>query len=386
MKKLLHIFLRELYRMAHRRIYWFAMVIAPLLCYVFFVTLLDEGLPEKLPVGLVDNDRTATTRSLARTLDAFQQTHITGEYASVTEARVAVQRGEIYGFFYIPEGMTRAAQRQEMPTVSFYMNYSYLVAGSLVYRDMRTLSELASGAAARSVLYAKGATEGQAKAFLQPISVEMHPLNNPWVNYSVYLTNYLLPGLLLLFVVILTVYTLGTEMKDGTARHLLDMAEGNMLVALTGKLLAQCIVFLLMGAVCLLLLYAYLDFPCRCGLPTMFFAMGLAVLASQSLGVVIFSVIPSLRMGMSVASLWSVLAFSMAGVSFPVMAMNPALHGLATLFPLRHYFLIYVNSALNGYPLHYAWTNVAALMVFILLPLPLLRRLKKALLTYGYEP
>ena len=55
-------------------------------------------------------------------------------------------------------------------------------------------------------------------------------------------------------------------------------------------------------------------------------------------------------------------------MSFPVMAMNPVLQGLACLFPLRHYFLIYVNLALNGYPLIYAWHSVVALMLFMLLP------------------
>ena len=42
---------------------------------------------------------------------------------------------------------------------------------------MKMMSELASGAAARTALYAKGATEEQAMAFLQPIQFHTHPLN-----------------------------------------------------------------------------------------------------------------------------------------------------------------------------------------------------------------
>ena len=137
-----------------------------------------------MPLGLVDNDNTVTSRSLTRNLDAFEMTSIKEQYANVTEAREAVQRGDIYGFYYIPKGTTRKAQRQELPVVSFYTNYSYLVAGSLLYRDMRTMSELASGAASRTVLYAKGATERQAMAFLQPIVIDSHAINNPWLNYN----------------------------------------------------------------------------------------------------------------------------------------------------------------------------------------------------------
>ena len=182
-------FLRELRRMATQPIYWFCMVIAPLFCYIFFTSLMKQGLPENLPMGLVDEDRTTTTRNIARNLDAFQMSDITHEFANVTEARRAVQRGEVYGFYLIPHGTTKQAQLQRVPTVSFYTNYSYLVAGSLLYRDMRMMSELASGAASRTVLYAKGATERQAMAYLQPVVIDMHAIGNPWLNYNVYLSN-----------------------------------------------------------------------------------------------------------------------------------------------------------------------------------------------------
>lgn len=36
------------------------------------------------------------------------------------------------------------------------------------------------------------------------------------------------------------------------------------------------------------------------------------------------------------------------------MAMNPVLQALSNLFPLRHYFLIYVDQALNGYSMAYS--------------------------------
>ena len=56
------------------------------------------------------------------------------------------------------------------------------------------MSELAGGAIGRATLYAKGATEDQAMAFLQPIVIDSHVLNNPWLNYSVYLSNTIIPG------------------------------------------------------------------------------------------------------------------------------------------------------------------------------------------------
>lgn len=377
---------RELRRMASKPIYWFCMIAAPLFCFVFFTSLMAEGLPTDMPLGLVDNDNTTTSRSLARNLDAFEMTSIKEQYANVTEAREAVQRGDIYGFYYIPKGTTRKAQRQELPVVSFYTNYSYLVAGSLLYRDMRTMSELASGAASRTVLYAKGATERQAMAFLQPIVIDSHAINNPWLNYNVYLSNVILPGLLMLFIFMVTVFSIGTEVKYNTVHDWLIMARGSMFHALAGKLLPQTLIFFLIGIAFAIGLYGVLHFPCHCGLPTMLLVMFLGIIGAQGLGVFMFAMLPTLRMSLSFASLWGVISFSICGMSYPVMAMHPTLQGLSLLFPLRHYFLLYVNCALDGYPLMNAAPYVVGLLLFALLPLLLLRRLKKMLLVVPYIP
>lgn len=386
MPTILKIARRELRRMASKPIYWFCMIAAPLFCFVFFTSLMAEGLPTDMPLGLVDNDNTTTSRSLARNLDAFEMTSIKEQYANVTEAREAVQRGDIYGFYYIPKGTTRKAQRQELPVVSFYTNYSYLVAGSLLYRDMRTMSELASGAASRTVLYAKGATERQAMAFLQPIVIDSHAINNPWLNYNVYLSNVILPGLLMLFIFMVTVFSIGTEVKYNTMHDWLIMARGSMFHALAGKLLPQTLIFFLIGIAFAIGLYGVLHFPCHCGLPTMLLVMFLGIIGAQGLGVFMFAMLPTLRMSLSFASLWGVISFSICGMSYPVMAMHPTLQGLSLLFPLRHYFLLYVNCALDGYPLMNAAPYVVALLLFASLPLLLLRRLKKMLLVVPYIP
>lgn len=386
MPTILKIARRELRRMASKPIYWFCMIAAPLFCFVFFTSLMAEGLPTDMPLGLVDNDNTTTSRSLARNLDAFEMTSIKEQYANVTEAREAVQRGDIYGFYYIPKGTTRKAQRQELPVVSFYTNYSYLVAGSLLYRDMRTMSELASGAASRTVLYAKGATERQAMAFLQPIVIDSHAINNPWLNYNVYLSNVILPGLLMLFIFMVTVFSIGTEVKHNTVHDWLIMARGSMFHALAGKLLPQTLIFFLIGIAFAIGLYGVLHFPCHCGLPTMLLVMFLGIIGAQGLGVFMFAMLPTLRLSLSFASLWGVISFSICGMSYPVMAMHPTLQGLSYLFPLRHYFLLYVNCALDGYPLMNVAPYVVGLLLFAMLPLLLLRRLKKMLLVVPYIP
>ena len=106
---------REFRRLASHRIYWFMMVFAPVFCFLFFADLLKQGLPMKLPIAVVDEDNTALSRQLYLSLEAIPQTDVILRTASFTEAREAMQKGEIYGIFHIP-----ADFRQKMGTVQTY--------------------------------------------------------------------------------------------------------------------------------------------------------------------------------------------------------------------------------------------------------------------------
>ena len=378
--------LREWRRLMSRPIYLFCIFIVPLVSAVMLTSLMGEGLPTDMPVGLVDMDNTTTTRNIARNLDAFQNTRIAYKFADVTEARHAMQRGEIYAFYYFPKGTTEMLLRQEQPKVSFYTNNTYLMAGSLLYKDLRTMSELASGAATRSVLLAKGATNDQAMAFLQPVAVDAHPIGNPSLNYNVYLSNILIPGMLSLMIFFVTVFSIGQEIKESHGRAMLVHTRGVAWKALYGKLIAQAALLLPVAWALGAYLYGYLHFPCQCGWLTMLGVLSLFVFASQGMGVLMICALPNPRFGLSFASLWGVLSFSICGMSFPAMAMHPMLHGVSYLFPLRHYYLLYVNCALDGWSLSSAWQFWGALIAFALLPLLFSTRFKTIITKIQYMP
>lgn len=378
--------LREWHLLTSRFLFLFCMIIAPLFSLLFFPSIMADGLPHSLPAGLVDADGSAVSRNLSRNLGAMPQTRLSATYTSIEEARRAVQRGDIYGFYYIPPGFSRELQGQRQPKVSFYINYSYMVAGSLQFRDMKMLSELGAASAARSQLYARGASAGQAMAWLQPIVIDTHPIGNPWVNYSIYLSNMLIPGVFGLLIMMVTVCSLGLELKQGQNKEWLGMASGHMSVALAGKLLPHTLIFALVGLMIDVYLYVYLGYPAAGGVGAMLALMMLFILASQGLGVLMFVILPTLRMGLSFASLWGMLSFSICGASFPALGMPPLVATLSVLFPLRHYYLTYVTSALDGFDLSYASANIYSLLAFASLGLLALPRLRKIMLTHRYIP
>lgn len=377
---------REMRRLVKHPIYIFCMLVAPLICLVFFVSLMQEGLPTDLPIAVVDMDNSATSRNLIRQLDAFEQTKVIVKTASFAEARQEMQRGNVYGIFYIPSDFAVEATTGKQPRLSFYTNGTYLIAASLLFRDMKTMSVLAGASVGLQTGLAKGYTESQIMGQLQPIIVDTHAIGNPWLNYSVYLNNTLLPGVIQLMIFLVTVFSIGSEIKYSTARQWLQMGNQSITLSLLGKLLPHTLIFTLVGFLFCSVLYGYHAFPLQSGWMPMLVAMFLLVIASQSLGVLMIGALPTPRLGLSFASLFGMISFSIVGFSFPVLGMDPTLQSLSLLFPLRHYFLIYVDQALNGRDLFYTWTEYAWLLAFLILPVLVGKNLKKALLYFNYLP
>ena len=377
---------RECKILYKNRIYGFCMVVFPLLSLLFFTSLMDEGLPEDMPVGIVDLDNTSTSRSLVRRLDAFQNSAVVASYPSVAEARRAIQENQIYAFLYIPEGTTEKLLSARRPKVSFYYTLTSLTGGSLVMKDLKTIATLGSAGVGQATLRAKGLTDRQIQAFLQPIRIDLHQIANPWSNYNIYLSTVFVPGIMMLFMFLISAYSLGMELKFGRGKEWIHMADDNIIVAILGKFLPQAVLFLALIFAYEYYVYEVLHFP-RLGSVWMIVLLAvLQVFSSIGFGIFAFGLMPSLRMSMSVCSLWAMLGFSLAGSAYPIMGMDEPIQALSWLFPLRHYYMLYQMTVFNGYPLIDAWFHLVGLVAFTLLPWFVLRKIKNAMLTYVYIP
>ena len=386
LRQIYEVMMRELQILRQNHIYRFCMVLFPILVIIFFTTMLDDGLPTSMPVGIVDLDNTSTTRALERKLDGFQMSKVVAHYPSVAEARRAIQRNEIYGFLYIPKGTTSKLLASRQPKISYYYTYTTMAAGSMIMKDMKTISSLGSAALGQATMRAKGLTDKQIQTLLQPITIDLHQIANPWSSYNVFLTTVMVPGILMIFIFLISAYSLGTELKFATSKDWLAMADHNVTIALVGKFLPQTLIWLAIVFGYQLYVFFHLGFPHQ-GSPWMLVLLGLMhVMAAQGFGIFAFGLMPSLRMSMSISSLWAVLSISMAGSAFPAMGMDGALQSLSWLFPLRHYFMLYQACIFNGFPLVEVWFHFAALLGFILLPWMVASKIKNAMLTYVYIP
>ena len=374
---------RELRLMRQRPVYLLASVGVMTFCMIFFLTLLRDRIPQDLPVGVVDLDESSLSRNFIRQLDATRIGETVG-FSSYTEARKALQTGKISSFCVIPEGFYSDVLSNRQPVLTMYVNTLYFVGGALSYKELLTLANLSSGAVQREVLRAKGPDDGSIMAQIQPIVIDSHNIGNPAADYRAFLCNALIPGVLETIIILVTVYALGSELKYGTSRHLLEKAGGSMTAAMLGKLIPYTVLFTMIGIICDLILYDRMGFPMAGSIWNMFLGTFLLVLASEAVAFFIVGTLPVLRLSISISALYSMLAFSLAGFSLPVEAMPPYIQGLSAAFPLRHFYLMYVQEGIFGSGFEGWYTQVIALMCFLALPPLVYRRLQKAYIDLNF--
>ena len=384
LSSILEVMRREWGILSTRPIYFFGMILAPFLTAFLLLYMMAGGLPQDMPVAVVDEDGSATSRALVRSLDAFQSSRESLRALSMQEALSAMRRGEVYAIYHIPRGLQAHAGSARQPKIHYYTNGSYLMAGSFTLRDMKMLSELASAKVGLQTGQARGRTEEQIMGAIQPIRVQLEVMSNPWLNYSAYLTTTILPGVLQLMIFLITSYSIGVEIKRRTARSWLAAAGGSMARALVGKLLPHTLIFLLVGWSLQGLLYGWMGYPLQSSWWSMAGAMLALVLSAQSLGAFFVALVPILRMSLSLGSLLGMLSFSISGMSIPVSTMSPAVQALSHIFPLRYYYQIGINQALVGAPWVEAMPLYLGLLAFLLLPLVTLPRLRHYLLHMDY--
>ena len=371
------IFVRSVLQLVRRPIYWVGFFLLPLFTFLLLSGLMENGLPDQVPAAMVDKDGSSLSRSVTQSLAGMQLVDLTETCNSFTEARHLMQEGKIFGYFLIPENFQQDLLSGKKPVITFYTNMTYYVPGTLLLKSFKTTAMYTKAGVALTVLESVGATEGEVAPLMLPVNIEAKAIHNPGLNYAVYLCNSFIPCVLQLMIFLITCFSLGQELKYGTSLRLMRMARGSIVRALAAKLLPQTIVWIVVAIFMESWLFGINGYPMHGSWFWLTLSEVMYVFACQGFAVFLFGVLPNLRLSLSVSALLGILSFSIAAFSFPVESMYTSVGIFSWILPIRYNFLIYIDQALNGIHVYYSRVWFVAYIIFMLLPLTMLWRIKK---------
>lgn len=370
-------FLRELYRMGRYRTFTFSIVVIPILSFLLLTTLLSRGVPDAIPIAVLDEDNTSMSRMASEMVSASRFSKIEYDIASITEGRALMNQGKIQAILVFPRDMERSVMRGEQVQVPLFVNGVNLLMSSLVQKDVIYTMQTFSTGIEIQKLVTKGIPENEAYGLALPINYDKHILFDPYINYAYYLLPGFMPMMLLMFTILSTIFAIGIELKKNTSKLWISAAGGSVVKALTAKLLPYTIIMSLLGLLMNVIMFRTVGIPLNGSVWLIAVGTFLFILAYQAMGVVLITILANLRLALSIGAGYSVLAFTFSGLTFPAIAMGELPRLLTHLFPFTPYVDLFIDQAMRGAPVVVSLPYLLILMVFILLPILLLPRLKK---------
>ena len=146
------IMLRSVIQIVRRPIYWVGFFMLPLFMFLFLTTMLDKGLPTRVPVAIVDRDGTSLSRQITQSLGGMQMVDLVQTPQSFSEARHLMQKGEVYGFFLIPENFQADLMAGRKPVITFYTNVTYFVPATMLFKTFKATAIFAKAGVAMKVV------------------------------------------------------------------------------------------------------------------------------------------------------------------------------------------------------------------------------------------
>ena len=204
-------FATEYKRVLHDSAVFGLIVLAPIIYGVLYPQPYLGQLVRKIPVAVVDDDSTNTSRTLIQMLNADEATQVAARPATLEAAQAALARREVFGIVGIPAGTERDVLKGDSARLPIYVDSTYF----LLYN--RTLQGITEAAATVSADLAADSARPDGSLYRaalvrnSPVEILNQPLFNPTGGYA----SYVVPAAFIL--ILQQTLLMGSAMLGGVA-------------------------------------------------------------------------------------------------------------------------------------------------------------------------
>ncbi len=332
---------KELLQLRRDRMTLGMMVGLPILQLLLFGFAINTDV-RHLPTVVFDQDRTAASRDLARSLQATGFYDLVGEVRNYKQIERALRSGSARVALVVPTGFNTDLARGRTAQVQL------IVDGS----DPQTVASATNTAAS---LVSARAGQLSASRLLQSgqgnVSVPIQLEPNTWYNPDLRTAVYIVPGLvgviLTMTMVMLTAMAIARERERGTLEQLI-VSPVRRLELIVGKILP----FTVLGYVQMTLILALgglvFQVPMVGSLPMLYGVSFVFIAANLALGLFFSTLAQTQQQAMQMSFFFLLPNILLSGFMFPFEGMPKFAQWLAQALPLTHFLRIVRGITLKG--------------------------------------
>ncbi len=310
-------------------------IIVPVLYPLLYAYLYGREVVREVPVVVVDECRSATSREFLRKCDATPDLRIISYCSDMEEARNLIHRHKAYGLIHIPSEFENTLVQGLQSTVNLYCDMS----GLLYYKALLSGCTMVSLDMNRDIQMVRlsGLSDREKDVMTMPIENEYVTMFNPVNGFQAFL----IPAILIL--VLQQTLILGVSMLAGTEAErrrsgqlILGHEYDNPITVLGGKALAYLLVYGFTATYVLCFVPWLFHMPQLWQLPTLVAFVVPFLLASIFFAICISFFVRDRESCFLLFVFVSVPLIFMSGISWPTSNMPAFWKVLAQFFPSTH--------------------------------------------------
>lgn len=210
-------------------------ILAPIFYSVFYGSIYINKVERKLPVIVLDEDKTETSKAIIRILDAHQMINIVDSAPDFQSGINKINSCEVYGMVYFMKDFESGLKQNKGATLKTYLNTTrFLISNDLNIAINEVIIDYNSGIKLNFFEKA-GYSYEQAKGLTDPVRFEIRSLFNTTESYG----DFLVPGIIILIIqqtlLIGLSESIAKEREEGTFGDLYKMSGKNIFALIHGK-------------------------------------------------------------------------------------------------------------------------------------------------------
>jgi len=336
----------------------------PVLALALFAWFFSAGVPRKLPIVVVDQERSALSRTLIRMLDENPGLSVAYQRDALLDAWPLIREGKSYAVVWVGANTSRDALMRDGATLLSWYNASYLTAGQAASREITATVQAFTQRVAKEQT---AAVRGPGKLRGAPISVQVSVLGNASRSYEHFLLSLLFPAMLHLAATLACAAAFGRELRDATVAEWMASCDGRVLPAVAGKSAPYLLLFLLYAVLGLAWLAGVRGGGVRGDMLLLMLGYGLMLLAYAAIALLLVGATRNMGTALSVVGIYAGTSLAFSAGTFPVIGASGFVRAWNAMLPYTHYLRLQAQQLDAHAALADSAVPLGTLMLFVVL-------------------
>lgn len=351
---------KELNILVKNKFLCFMYFVMPIIVCVFIYNTFKKEVITKLPIGIVDLDKTQLSRDIAFNINASPTIKIINEFNDINHAKDDLSTKKIYALIVIPNKLQKDIKTNNTPSIALYYNTQLVLIGKNIQSAVLQVSSNINA----KLNVTKHIVNDKNTLMALGDSIEFIPkifgLYNENSNYMKFLLTAIIPCLWQLLTLICMISIMAIDNTKYTTI--------NLYKHICIKFIINLLIFFMWWILMMVFFYK-LNFPLNGSKYILTLNAIIIIMAYNSIGIFIYSISRTYTRSLSIATVYAAPSLAFVGITYPINNMNEFAVFWGSILPITNYLQVYLQQAHYGIDSIFSLIIISKNIIFLLFAL-----------------